>query len=465
MKIKNLIGDKAFYKMTFTVALPIMVQNFITNFVSMLDNLMVGNLGTEQISGVSIVNQLVFVFNLAIFGALSGAGIFTAQYFGKRDTDGIRFTVRFKVIITAVILLAGILIFTFFNEPLINMYLHEGDDNGNLALTLDYGQKYLNVIMWGFLPFCITQIFSSSLRETGETVAPMVAGFIAVVVNCSFNWVLIFGKLGFPQLGVEGAAIATCISNAVACVYFIVYLIIQKQKETILDFNPTNLKIKSKVSLDILSSGLSSFLMLLMAIFSNASINKLMSSYSAAAISGVSIAKKVDLCIIAFAQGLSNGILPLIGYNFASGDKKRMHKIIKFSMTLVLTFSISCIVLFFLFPRPIVSIFIKDTETIDFASSFLRILCVSMPLTAILFIFNTVFQGTKQNGKALVTIVLRKGIVDIPLMIALNLVIPIYGVVMSQPIVDVIGTIVGLILYIGYMRKEKKLLKEQELAF
>jgi O-antigen/teichoic acid export membrane protein len=88
-----------------------------------------------------------------------------------------------------------------------------------------------------------------------------------------------------------------------------------------------------------------------------------------------------------------------------------------------------------------------------------------MPLTAILFIFNTVFQGTKQNGKALVTIVLRKGIVDIPLMIALNLVIPIYGVVMSQPIVDVIGTIVGLILYIGYMRKEKKLLKEQELAF
>ena len=84
---------------------------------------------------------------------------------------------------------------------------------------------------------------------------------------------------------------------------------------------------------------------------------------------------------------------------------------------------------------------------------------------AILFIFNTVFQGTKQNGKALVTIVLRKGIVDIPLMIALNLVIPIYGVVMSQPIVDVIGTIVGLILYIGYMRKEKKLLKEQELAF
>lgn len=99
MKLKSFIGDKAFYKMTFTVALPIMLQNFITNLVNMLDNVMVGSVGTEQMTGVSVVNQLVFIFNLAVFGAVSGVGIYTAQYYGKKDNDGIRYTLRYKIYI------------------------------------------------------------------------------------------------------------------------------------------------------------------------------------------------------------------------------------------------------------------------------------------------------------------------------------------------------------------------------
>ncbi len=206
-----------------------------------------------------------------------------------------------------------------------------------------------------------------------------------------------------------------------------------------------------------MTSGLSSFMMSLMAICSNASINKLMSTYSAAAISGVSVAKKIDLCIIAFAQGLSNGILPLVAYNFASKNKMRMKQIIKFSMVTLLTFSISCVIIFSLFPKVLVSIFIKDLDTVKFGSQFLRILCLSMPFTSLIFMFNTVFQATKQNGKALTTILLRKGIVDIPLMIWLNMLIPIYGVVMSQPIVDTLGATIAITLYIFYLRKEKKL--------
>ena len=107
MKLKSLIGDKAFYKMTFTVAVPIMLQNFITNLVNMLDNIMVGSVGTEQMTGVSVVNQLIFIFNLAIFGAISGVGIFTAQFYGKKDNDGIRYTLRYKLYICLVLFLIG----------------------------------------------------------------------------------------------------------------------------------------------------------------------------------------------------------------------------------------------------------------------------------------------------------------------------------------------------------------------
>ena len=230
MTFKKYFGDKNFYKTVMSVAVPIMIQNFITNFVSMLDNLMVGSLGTEQMSGVSIVNQLIFVFNLAVFGALSGAGIFTAQFFGKNDPDGIRYTIRYKVIVTLLLFGVAIFIFNVFEEPLINMFLHESDANADVALTLEFAKKYLKTILWGIFPFCVAQIFSSTLRETGETVAPMVAGFIAVLTNCLFNWVLIFGKLGFPQLGVQGAAIATNISRYVECAVIIVFVILKRKK-------------------------------------------------------------------------------------------------------------------------------------------------------------------------------------------------------------------------------------------
>ena len=227
MTLKKYIGDKAFYKMAMTVAVPIMIQNFITNFVNMLDNLMVGRLGTEQVSGVSIVNQLIFIFGLAVFGALSGAGIFTAQFFGKNDNEGIRHTIRYKVLITLLIFIVATVIFTVFDDQLINLFLHESDSNGNIALTLSYAKSYLRIMVLGALPFCVTQIFSSTLRETGETVVPMIAGIAAVITNCTLNAILIFGLLGFPALGVEGAAIATTISRFVETAVVLVYIVIK----------------------------------------------------------------------------------------------------------------------------------------------------------------------------------------------------------------------------------------------
>ena len=123
---KKYIGNAAFYKMALAVAVPIMIQNGITNFVSLLDNIMVGRVGTEQMTGVAIVNQLIFVFNLAIFGAVSGAGIFGAHYYGKGDWDGVRQTFRFKLLVCTALTVLGACIFLLFGEDLILLYL-KGD--------------------------------------------------------------------------------------------------------------------------------------------------------------------------------------------------------------------------------------------------------------------------------------------------------------------------------------------------
>lgn len=199
--------------MALTVALPMMIQNAVTNFVSLLDNIMVGRVGTLQMTGVSVVNQLLFVYNLCIFGAVAGAGIFTAQFYGQRDDEGIRQTFRFKIMICAVIGAAGIALLLLRGEALISLYLNGEATAAERADALRYGREYLAVMLIGLVPFTFNNAYASSMRETGQTVVPMVSGLAAVAVNMSLNYVLIFGKLGMPVLGVKGAAIATVISR------------------------------------------------------------------------------------------------------------------------------------------------------------------------------------------------------------------------------------------------------------
>ena len=210
---QKIIGDKSFYRRVLTISVPIMIQTGITNFVSLLDNIMVGRTGTEQMSGVAIVNQLIFVFYLCCFGGFSGAGIFTAQYYGAKDNEGIRHTFRYKLWLGFILLCAALFTFIFFGEELISLYLNGKDDGGNLAAALAYGTEYLKIMLFSLPAFALTQVYSNTLRECGDTVVPMRAGLAAVFVNLIFNYLLIYGKLGFPVLGVKGAAIATLLSR------------------------------------------------------------------------------------------------------------------------------------------------------------------------------------------------------------------------------------------------------------
>lgn len=213
--LKRYIGDKAFYRHVMTVAVPIVIQNAITQFVSLLDNIMVGQVGTIQMSGVSIVNQLLFIFYLCVFGANAGAGIFTAQFHGHQDSEGIRHTFRYKIIGSILLSLAGCGILLLGETPLISLYLQGEGSVEDAAGVLRYGKEYLRMMLWGLLPFALSNSYSSTLRETGQTVVPMVGSIVAVFTNLILNYVLIFGHFGFPAMGVRGAALATTVSRFV----------------------------------------------------------------------------------------------------------------------------------------------------------------------------------------------------------------------------------------------------------
>lgn len=230
MSVKRYIGTKQFYKTILTLALPIMIQNAVTNFVSLLDNLMIGRIGTNALSGVAIANQLMFVYFLVIFGATAGTGIFTAQFYGNGDNQGVRYTFRFKIMLNLLLTLGCIAILYFNSESLIGLFLKGDGKPEDAAETLAIGTSYLKIMLAGLIPIGICNAYSGTLRDVGQTKVPMMASVIAIFINLAGNFILIYGYLGFPRLEADGAAIATVISRFVELLILVIYTGVNKVK-------------------------------------------------------------------------------------------------------------------------------------------------------------------------------------------------------------------------------------------
>lgn len=213
-------GDKAFYKTLWMVAAPLVLQQLITTSVQLVDNVMVGKLGEQAIASVSVVNQLYFIVILITFGALGGAGIFSAQFFGSKDYDKLRQTFRFKLLIGFSIALLSFIIFSFFGRSLIMIFTKN-------ETTIDLALTYLSYARWSAFPWIISVAISNTFRETGVTKPLLIISIVTILTNTFLNFLLIFGNFGAPKLGVEGAAIATLVSRFVE---FALVLILLERK-------------------------------------------------------------------------------------------------------------------------------------------------------------------------------------------------------------------------------------------
>ena len=218
--IKN---DREYIRKLLKIAIPMMIQNGISNFVNLLDNLMIGRVGTNALSGVAIANQLSFVFFLVIFGATAGVGIFTAQYKGNGDDDGIRSTFQFKIVFNTLLATLCTVILAVFSPSLINLFLLGEGDPADAAETLAIGVSYMNILLISFIPVGLTQAYAGTLRDLGSTKVPMFASLCAIFVNLVGNYLLIYGYFGLPALGASGAAIATVISRFVELGILVIY--------------------------------------------------------------------------------------------------------------------------------------------------------------------------------------------------------------------------------------------------
>ena len=211
--MKRYIGDRKFYREALRIAIPSLIQTVIIQSAGLVDNIMVGRIGTFPMSGVTIANQLFTLVNISIFGAVSAASIFVAQFHGAEDHEGVRHAVRYKMLLSGAIALLFMAVYYLFSEPLLNWFLRGEGDPEDAAAILSYGKEYMRIMLVGLLPYALSFSYSSTLRETGHPTVPMISSTISISANVVLNYVLIFGHLGLPAMGAAGAAWATVITR------------------------------------------------------------------------------------------------------------------------------------------------------------------------------------------------------------------------------------------------------------
>lgn len=444
---KKFIGDKAFYKMVLLIAVPIMVQNGITNFVNLLDNIMVGRIGTEQMSGVSIVNQLFFVFNLTIFGGLAGAGIFTAQFFGSGDEEGVRQTFRFKVILGIIITVLAAILFLVKGDALINMYLSE-DGSGNIATTLRYGRQYLNIMLIGLPAFMMVQVYASTLRECGETVLPMKAGVLAVFVNLVFNYLLIYGKFGFPELGVAGAAIATVLSRYVELLFVILGTHTQKAKYPYIAGVYRSMNIPLPLLKQIIIKGMPLLINEFLWSAGQATLAQCYSIRGLSVVAALNITNTLANLFNIVYLALGDSVAIVVGQQLGAGNMKKArdldNKMLFFSTVSCFAVSFVLILVAPLFPG-----FYNTTADVkELAVSMIRIAAAFMPMHAFL---HAAYFTLRSGGRTGITFVFDNGYswgVAVPLAFILThyTAIPILGVYTLVFASELMKCVAGVIL-------------------
>ncbi len=446
--LNKYIGDKAFYAMVLSVVVPIMVQNGITNFVSLLDNIMVGRVGEVQMSGVAIVNQLMFVFNISIFGAVSGAGIFGAQFFGCGRQEGVRHTFRFKLIAAAVLTFGACLLFFFGGDALINLYLHGEENRANLDAALYYGKQYLMIMLIGLPPFAFVQCYTSTLRECGETVLPMKAGIAAVVTNCCLNAVLIFGLFGLPALGVAGAAIATVFSRYVEMAIVLIYTHKNADKYPFIQGAYKSLYIPGNLVSKILTKGTP---LMLNEIMWAAGMAVMMQCYSVRgleAVTGLNISSTISNLFSVVYISLGSAVSIIIGQLLGAGKKEEAKdtdtKLIAFAVLSCMAVGAILALLAPLFPQ----IYDTTDRVKELATWFIRIVALYIPMCAFL---NTCYFTLRAGGKTIVTFLFDSvfmWVVSIPFayMLSRYTTIPIVPLYLYCQMVELIKCVIGFIL-------------------
>ncbi len=452
--MKNILhtwfGNREFYKMVMAIALPLVIQQFISTFVSLLDNIMVGQVGTLAMSAVSISNQLLMVVTLAMIGSVNAAGIFSAQYYGKKDIKGMQACLRFKIYIAVFFALLGILIFSLFGQNLVNLYMNESaNDINSINQTMHYALDYIDIMLFGIVPFAISTALGSSMRDTGKTIIVMVGSLCGVFVNFCLNYCLIFGHFGFPQLGVEGAAVATVISRFVEMSVIIFGTIHHKK-----DYYPYveglfhEIHVPVELVKKIARKGTPLIFNEIFWSIGLAAISQRYSTRGLDAIAAININDTVSNLFAMSSMSLGIAVSILVGQRLGAGKIEEAKDIDRKMLTFSIMVSVVFTIILYSASPYLPLIYRTDANVQDLACTLLRITSLTLPLSAIC---NTCYYTLRAGGKTVLTFLFDCGYVCIVSYITASVLVvftnlPIAYIYFIVRMMDILKAVIGLVL-------------------
>ena len=445
MKTKEeiLFEEASIGRAVLSLVIPTIISQLITVVYNMADTFFIGQIGDRnQVAAVSLCMPLfIFLTGFANLFGIGGASLM-ARSLGTGDHAKAKKTAAFSIWTAAAIaLLYGVALFLLRGAVLPAI--------GSDEETYNFCCQYLFwTITIGALPTVLNQTLAHLVRSEGHSSQASFGVALGGILNIAFDPLFIFAF----RLEIAGAAIATMISNAISCGYYII-LLLKKRNATDISFDPRNYTWKAGIPKEVFWVGFPSCLMNFMGVLSNVTVNKLMSSYSNAAIAGIGVAKKIDMLSYAIATGMSQGALPLIGYNYSAGNLRRTKAALKTDFLFSFCTTLVGTILLFTCARPVVQAFIDDAETVSYGQLFQRIICITGPCISVTMLAITTFQSVGKKVQPAILSLLRKGGLDIPFMLLLNHFVGVNGIVWATPISDFIAMIVAICLFVPFWKK------------
>jgi putative MATE family efflux protein len=445
---RYIFGDRQFYKAVFAIVIPVIIQNSITSFVNLLDNVMVGQMGTEQMSGVAIANQLVFIFNICTFGGISGASIYGAQFFGAKDYENMRAAMRFKMYISIAIFIAVSVVFVAFDSQLISLFLSKGDAPEAVAASLKAGEEYLRIMIVGLLPFAIAQVYAVTLREAGETMLPMISGVVAVVTNAVFNYILIFGNFGAPALGVKGAAIATVISRFVEMTIVVIGAHANKKRYFYIDGVYRTLKVPALLMKRIAIRGIPLLANESLWSVGMSFMTQLYSVRGLEVVAAINIASTVSNLFNTVVFAMGNAVATLVGQALGADDVDRA----KTSAWRLISFGVMCALVMgalLAVASPFIPLIYNTSDAVrGLSTKFMLVLAATMSLTALA---HCCYFTLRSGGKTIMTFIfdcMSIWVLNVPVLYVLVHFtgMGIVGIYAIGQLVNIVKCILGLVL-------------------
>ena len=436
-------------KAVVTLSVPSVISSLVMVIYSLADTFFVGMMNDPvQNAAVTLAAPLLLAFNAVnnLFGI--GSSSMMSRALGRKDYDTVYRSSAFGFYASLICSLLFSLLYGVLQSPILVML---GANAETIQATADY---LFWTVLLGSAPSILNVVLAYLVRAEGSSLHAS----IGTMCGCLLNIVLdpIFILPWGLNLGAAGAGCATCLSNTVACLYFFVLLFVKRGK-TYVCIKPSMFRPSKQIVKGVCGVGIPASIQNLLNVTGMTILNNFTSAYGSDPVAAMGIAQRVNIVPFQIAMGFSQGIMPLISYNYTSGNIKRMKKTFMFTAKISLGFILAVMLTFVFAAEPIISMFMKNESIVAYGAAFQRGFCFALPFLCIDFLALGVFQSCGMGMKSFIFAVVRKIVLEIPALFVLNWLFPLYGLAYAQFVAELIlGTIAVVVLVRMFLRLERE---------